>query len=47
VVVGVYYPASKSGVAVGELTAKAAQGWELSNPFDVKPQLAGSAEGAR
>jgi hypothetical protein len=50
VIVGVYYAAAKTGPAgqpVGVLNAKPGKGWELSSPFNVKPQLGGSEEGAR
>ncbi|HWF32831.1 MAG TPA: hypothetical protein VG188_09760 [Solirubrobacteraceae bacterium] len=50
VIVGVYYAAVKTGPAgqpVGVLNAKPGKGWELSSPFNVKPQLGGSEEGAR
>ncbi|HSS40825.1 MAG TPA: hypothetical protein VLT58_18820, partial [Polyangia bacterium] len=50
VTVGVYYSGLKGGPAgqpVGQLNAKKNAGWELSNPFNVKPQLAGSEEGTR
>jgi hypothetical protein len=50
VTVGVYYAGAKSGPMgqpVGQLNAKKNAGWELSNPFNVKPQLAGSEEGTR
>ncbi len=50
VTVGVYYPGVKSGPAgqpVGQLNAKKNAGWELSSPFNVKPQLAGNEEGTR
>jgi hypothetical protein len=50
VTVGVYYAGAKSGAAgqpVGQLSAKQGKGWELSNPFDVKPELGGSEEGVR
>jgi hypothetical protein len=50
VTVGVYYAGVKSGPvgqAVGQLNARRNAGWELSAPFNVKPQLAGSAEGTR
>jgi hypothetical protein len=50
VTVGVYYAGAKSGPTgqpVGQLNAKKNAGWELSNPFNVKPQLAGSEEGTR
>jgi hypothetical protein len=32
---------------VGQLTAKLGKGWELSAPFNVKPQLGGKEEGVR
>jgi hypothetical protein len=50
VIVGVYYAGGKSGATgqpVGQLNAKQGKGWELSNPFNVKPQLGGSEEGVR
>lgn len=50
VIVGVYYAGAKtgpSGQPVGLLNAKQGKGWELSNPFNVKPQLGGSEEGIR
>jgi hypothetical protein len=50
VTVGVYYPGVKTsatGQPVGQLNAKKNGGWELSSPFNVKPQLAGSEEGTR
>jgi hypothetical protein len=50
VTVGVYYAGAKSGPmgqAVGQLNAKRGGAWELSAPFNVKPQLGGSEEGVR
>jgi hypothetical protein len=48
VTVGVYYAGSRpTGQVAGQLSAKKSGGWELSNPFDVKPQLGGSEEGIR
>jgi hypothetical protein len=48
VTVGVYYAGSKpAGQPVGQLNAKVGKGWELSAPFNVKPQLGGSQEGVR
>ncbi len=50
VTVGVYYAGAKTGPTgqpVGQLNAKQDKGWELSNPFNVKPQLGGSEEGVR
>jgi hypothetical protein len=48
VTVGVFYAGARPvGVPVGQLTAKKNAGWELSNPFNVKPQLGGSEEGTR
>jgi hypothetical protein len=44
--VGVYYP-GKAAKQVGTLNAKANQGWELSSPFNVQPQLTGNVEGIR
>jgi hypothetical protein len=50
VTVGVVYAGVKSGPTgqpVGQLNAKPNKGWELSNPFNVNPQLAGKEEGVR
>ncbi len=48
VTVGVYYAGGKpTGQIAGQLNAKKNAGWELSNPFNVKPQLGGSEEGVR
>ncbi len=48
VTVGVYYAGGKpAGQIAGQLNAKKNGGWELSNPFNVKPQLGGSEEGVR
>jgi hypothetical protein len=50
VTVGVYYAGAKSGPMgqpVGQLNAKKNAGWELSNSFNVKPQLTGNDEGTR
>ncbi len=50
VLVGVSYAGVRSGpfgVPVGWLAAGSGEGWELSNPFNVRPELAGSAEGVR
>lgn len=50
VTVGVYYPGVKSGATgqpVGQLSAKLGNGWTLSSPFNVKPQLAGKEESVR
>jgi hypothetical protein len=48
VTVGVYYAGSKpAGQPVGQLNAKQGKGWELSNSFNVKPQLGGKEEGVR
>ncbi|HUA74161.1 MAG TPA: hypothetical protein VL988_05315 [Solirubrobacteraceae bacterium] len=57
VTVGVFYANAKPvsglslgvplGLPVGQLTAKKNAGWELSNQFNVKPQLGGSEEGTR
>jgi hypothetical protein len=50
VIVGVYYAGAKTGPAgqpVAQLNAKKGAGWELSSPFNVKPQLGGSEEGVR
>lgn len=43
----VYANARSFGVSSGLLSAKKGAGWELSSPFNVKPQLAGSEEGTR
>lgn len=45
--VGVYYPGTKTPRPVGALSAKPGQGWELSTPFDIQPQLGGKEEGVR
>ncbi|MBA3865321.1 MAG: hypothetical protein H0X42_03070 [Solirubrobacterales bacterium] len=49
--VGVYYATSQRGAAaakqVAQLSPKTGNGWELSNPFNVEPQMAGSEEGVR
>lgn len=49
--VGVRYAGSKSnsgnGKRVGQLDAKAKDGWKLSHPFNVEPQITGSEEGVR
>lgn len=45
--VGVYYPGTKGPRPVGALNAKSGQGWELSAPFNVQPQLGGKEEGVR
>jgi hypothetical protein len=48
VVVGVYYAGSRPiGGPVGLLTAPQGAGWQLSRPFEVRPQLTGAEEGAR
>jgi hypothetical protein len=48
VTVGVYYAGGKpTGQVAGQLNAKKNAGWELSNPFNVKPQLGGNEEGTR
>ena len=50
VTVGVYYPGAQSGPTgqpVGQISAKSGQGYELSAPFNVMPQLAGNTEGVR
>ncbi len=48
VTVGVYYAGTKAtGQVVGQLTGKTVGGWELSSPFNVKPELTGSQEGIR
>jgi hypothetical protein len=48
VTMGVYYAGAKpTGHAVGRLNAKEGNGWELSRPFNIKPQLTGSEEGVR
>jgi hypothetical protein len=48
VVVGVYYAGSRPvGGPVGLLTAPQGAGWQLSRPFQVRPQLAGAEEGVR
>jgi hypothetical protein len=50
VTVGVYYQGAKTGPTgqpVGQLNAKQGKGWELSNSFNVKPQLTGNEEGTR
>jgi hypothetical protein len=49
--VGVRYAGSKSdsgnGKKVGQLDAKTKDGWKLSHPFNVEPQITGSEEGVR
>jgi hypothetical protein len=51
VTVGVYYAGAKSGSAagktVGQLSAKQGDGWQLSEPFDVRPEMTGKQEGVR
>jgi hypothetical protein len=48
VTAGVFYAGTKPLlVPVGQLSAKKSAGWELSNAFNVKPQLTGSEEGTR
>ena len=48
VTVGVYYAGAKStGKAVGQLSGETQGGWELSSPFDVRPELTGKQEGVR
>jgi hypothetical protein len=49
--VGVRYAGSKSdsgnGKKVGQLDGKVNDGWKLSHPFNVQPQITGSEEGIR
>lgn len=49
--VGVVYAGAKAtpgnGKKVGQLDAKPKDGWKLSKPFDVKPNLTGDEEGVR
>jgi hypothetical protein len=49
--VGVYYAKAKNGLAaaeyVGTLSSDSAGEWDLSDPFAVKPELAGDQEGVR
>jgi hypothetical protein len=51
VTVGVYYAGAKSrsatGQAVDQFSGKAGGGWQLSDPFDVRPELTGKEEGVR
>jgi hypothetical protein len=50
VAVGVYYAGGRlggTGQQVGQLSANPNHGWELSSPFEVRPELGGSAEGVR
>ncbi len=50
VMVGVSYTGVRTGpfgTPVGWLGARTGGGWELSSPFNVRPELAGSAEGVR
>jgi hypothetical protein len=48
VTVGVYYSGARPAARpVGRLNAKDGDGWTLSKPFNIKPQLAGSQEGVR
>jgi hypothetical protein len=48
VTVGVYYAGAKpTGQVSGQLNTKKNGGWELSNPFNVSPQLTGAVEGIR
>ena len=48
VTVGVYYSGARPAAhAVGRLNAKDGNGWTLSRPFNIKPQLTGSQEGVR
>lgn len=49
VLVGVSYgdKTGPFGVPVGWLAAGTGSGWELSSPFNVRPELAGNAEGVR
>ena len=48
VVVGVYYAGSRPvGLPVALLTAPEGAGWQLSKPFQVRPQLTGTEEGVR
>lgn len=48
VTVGVYYAGAKpTGKVVGQLSSKTKGAWELSDAFDVKPELAGDQEGVR
>ncbi|HEX8752247.1 MAG TPA: hypothetical protein VF731_02420 [Solirubrobacterales bacterium] len=49
--VGVYYAGARSGPAraehVGILNSEEAGEWDLSEPFEVKPQIGGDEEGVR
>lgn len=46
--VGVFYAGTKpGGTASGRLSDMSADGWSLSKPFNVKPQLASGEEGVR
>jgi hypothetical protein len=48
VVVGVYYAGSRPvGLPVALLTAPQGAGWQLSKPFQVRPELTGAEEGVR
>jgi hypothetical protein len=50
VLVSVSYASFHGGansVPVGFLGARAGQGWQLSSPFDVRPELTGAEEGTR
>jgi hypothetical protein len=50
VAVGVYYAGGRAGESaqqVGQLSSAPGHGWQLSSPFEVRPELAGSAEGVR
>ena len=48
VTVAVYYAGAKStGKTVGQLASKTANSWELSSPFDVRPEMTGKQEGVR
>lgn len=46
--IGVYYPGDKpTAHSVGRFGSNAQDDWELSRPFNIQPQLAGSEEGVR
>jgi hypothetical protein len=48
ITVGVYYAGTKAtGKTVDQLKSKTIGGWELSNPFSVRPELAGKEESVR
>jgi hypothetical protein len=48
VTVGVFYAGARpTGKAVGQLSSKTPGGWELSSPFEIKPELTGKQEGVR